>query len=237
MTDEADYWHVEPEWRGETVAILASGPSLTQEQVDLCMGRVRVVAINSSVQLAPHADILYFCDRRWFNWNKEDVLSFRGARVTLDNVQLKNEIDGLRCVKNVANQGYADKNWQVCTGRNSGYQAINMVGHLGVARIILLGYDMRVAPDPSDPRGYRTHFHGGHPTETRPEHFSDTMLPQFQHLPGPLATRGIGVVNCTPGSALTCWPMRDLEEVLQDESCLPNTRAAALQARGVCRGP
>jgi len=40
------------------------------------------------------------------------------------------------------------------------------------------------------------------------------MLPHFPTLQPALTERGIEVINCTPGSALTCFPMGNLDEVL-----------------------
>ena len=52
-------------------AIIASGPSLTQQQVDYCRGKAKVVVINDNYLRAPWADYLYFCDDKWFQWHKD----------------------------------------------------------------------------------------------------------------------------------------------------------------------
>jgi hypothetical protein len=70
---------------------------------------------------------------------------------------------------------------------------------LDASRIVLLGFDM-----------HGSHFFGAHPPElstTTPRRFKD-HLKQFE------AWRGCPVVNCTPGSALTRFPMGKLHEVL-----------------------
>jgi len=40
-------------WPGETFVCLASGPSLTQADVDYCRGKARVIAIKDVLHLAP----------------------------------------------------------------------------------------------------------------------------------------------------------------------------------------
>ena len=45
-------------WTGETVAILATGPSLTVPDDAAVRGRVRTIAVNDAVTIAPWADVL-----------------------------------------------------------------------------------------------------------------------------------------------------------------------------------
>jgi hypothetical protein len=56
---------LEPVWAGETAVLVASGPSLCPSDVDRVRGRARVIAVNDGYRLAPWADVLYACDRRW----------------------------------------------------------------------------------------------------------------------------------------------------------------------------
>ena len=53
-------------------AIIASGPSLTKEDVDAVRG-LNVIVINTSYWLAPWADILYACDGHWWDWHYENT--------------------------------------------------------------------------------------------------------------------------------------------------------------------
>src|SRR4030067_1089732 len=52
-------------WTGQTVAILASGPSLESESLDALRG-LPVIAINDSWRKYPNAEILYACDPPWW---------------------------------------------------------------------------------------------------------------------------------------------------------------------------
>jgi len=42
----------------------------------------------------------------------------------------------------------------------------------------------------------------------------EAMLPKFPTIVEPLRGAGVEVLNATPGSALTCWPMESLEKLL-----------------------
>ncbi len=206
----AEIWAVEPMWRGEVVVCIGGGPSLTQAQVDGCRGRARVIAINDAYRRAPWADILYFCDHRWWQWHRatSEFRAVTSARVTLD-ARVADADPGVRYVHNEgARKGLCLEPGHVFNGRNSGYQAINLAVQLGVARIVLLGYDMRAADG-------KTHWFGDHPTQTKPTIFGTTFLPWFETLSEQLDELGVEVVNATPGSALTAFPMTSLKDALR----------------------
>ena len=202
------YWRVQPEWRGETVAIVGGGPSLSADdvrQAQQANGRQRFIVINNAVELAPWADLLYFCDARWYEWHRERVQAFRGVRVTLENLPLQKELD-VRCLRDYGVHGFAPKADGVTNGRNGGYQALHLAAWLGAKRVLLLGFDMK-------PKGNRLHWHAEHPVATPPSVFAG-WLKAFATLAPHLKARGVEVINCTPDSALTVFPFLPLEAAL-----------------------
>lgn len=216
-------WRVPPIWTGETVALIASGPSLTRAQIEHCLDRGwRMIAINTSGRIAPEADLLYFCDRKWWHWHKDEdwLKAFLARRAivkgSIDDREAMGGIGGVNFLEldGVANLlltsplgykdvGYEHKPDRLAHGRNSGYAVMNFAGHLDVSRMILLGYDMDI-PDKG-----ASHWHGGHPTPSKRSNYG-VFRRLFPHLVRPLAARGIEVINATPGTKLTCFPMRDL---------------------------
>lgn len=203
------------DWTGAVVVLLGGGPSLTPEQVAACRGRAKVLAINNAVELAPWADLHYFCDRRWYEWHKETVKNFKGERATLENRDMAAELPGLLCLRQEGGpdgdvEGFGDAPDGVRTGRNSGYQAIQLAAHRGARRVVLLGFDMKAGADG------RVHWHAEHPRPSDPS-TPPSFIPHFRSLVAPLAARGVEVLNATPGSALDAFPRSTLEEAL----CLP----------------
>lgn len=198
-------WSVPREWDGETVFILAGGPSLVGVDVSHLPGRI--MAINNSWLLRPDSNVLYFCDRAWWDKHSEAVKSgFRGEH-TISIGDVPDPF--VRRLRNGGPTGL-DLNPQFLRhGANSGYQAINLAVHFGAKRIVLLGYDMKTD-------GEKTHWHGGHGQDAAVVGHTLTrrMLPQFGALVEPLAAAGVEVINATPGSALTCFPMQNLAEVV-----------------------
>lgn len=189
--------------RGGTVVCLGSGPSLTQADVDAVRGKATVVAINDAFRLAPWAEVLYACDAKFYYWHwLKGAREFAGLKFALDAAARR--YSGVTVLKKTGETGLELDPTGLRAGRNSGYQAINLAVHLGAARIVLLGYDMR--------SNGKDHFFGQHPDSSKPP-FS-ICLQRFETLVEPLRAAGIEVVNCTPESALTCFPMRPLREAL-----------------------
>lgn len=216
MPDEQGHrWRVEPVFAGRTIAVLGAGPSLTAADIE----RVRsagwpMVAVNNAHELAPDAAVHFFTDVRWHRWYGQSAAyrAFRGIRATLENWRIAASDPDLRALINHAREGLCFTPGRICNGGSSGYAAMNLALQLGAARLVLLGFDMRPAPDG------RTHFFGDHPTATPPEVYA-LMLSYFPTMLPELKARGIEVINATPGSALTAFQVRPLSELL-DADCV-----------------
>jgi hypothetical protein len=197
-------------WDGETAVVVATGPSLARADVEYCRGKCRVAVVNTSIQLAPWADLLYFADMKWFEHHRKEVLQFSGLKVTIENSAAAADQDP--AVKVVRNKG--DKPGPcldprgVHTGRNSGYQLLNVLMHAGIRRMILLGFDCRAV------KGKLWWFGEYGWASSTAGTLKNTFVPKFRTLAEPFRKMGIEVVNATPGSALDCWPMMDLRDAL-----------------------
>ncbi len=188
-------------WPGETVAILATGPSLCVQDIDACRAKsVRLLAIKDAIRLAPDADALYACDGHWWK-HYGPTLKYDGPKYSLDQIAAP----WATVLKNTGEMGLEREPTGLKTGRGSGYQAINLAVHLGATRIVLLGYDMQATKD-------RDHFHGAHPWKAIPPYA--TFLPMFRFLVKPLEALGITVVNASRVSALNDFPKMRLEQAL-----------------------
>jgi hypothetical protein len=89
----------------------------------------------------------------------------------------------------------------ISSGSNSGLLALHVAVKLGATRILLLGFDMR-----------GTHYFGPHPKplkNTTPDRYT-AFQEQFRRF----QPRGVEILNCTPGSALKCYPTGEIEKAL-----------------------
>lgn len=214
-----ELWTVPRLWPGETVAVAATGPSLTARDVERLKGRVRVIAVNDAFRLAPWADCLYFADFRWFMAHKDEVMAFRGMKVTIINSKEVVEHDpSVKVVGNDNEKGFEGlclRPDAVKTGRNSGYQGLNLSVHLaGPGKRLLTGFDMKRTV------GGLNHYFGDHPrnVQTNPQDpaIYRQWVEAFRTTLPDLKRAGVEVINCTRDTALTCFPCVPLENVLND---------------------
>lgn len=192
-------------WPGETVVCVASGPSLTREDVESVRGHARVIVVNTSYQLAPWADALWATDAQWWQWHPEAV-ACAGLKFSLGlGGTLPQGVGRLR------NDGYTGLCLDpsgIRNGRNGGYAAVNLSVHLGASRIVLLGYDMQ-------PSEGREHWHPEHPIPLSNQYTS--WRRHFETLVEPLRRAGVTVLNASRRTALECFPVVSLEQALLRE--------------------
>lgn len=212
-------WTVPPLWRGMTVAVLASGPSLlaSLQAVERAhrAGRLVAVATNSTgvatarsdgtvgPAAAPWADMLYGADAVWWRYHAAQALKFEGWKVTAS----QNEFRAVHYLRPTGLEGYDPTPGCIRTGGNSAYQAAHIAVQAGATRLLLCGLDLHANAG--------AHHHGEHPPALRtttPQSFA-RMRERWGTLARPLRELGIEVFNCSPGSALTCFPQARAEEV------------------------
>ncbi len=134
-------------------------------------------------------------------------MRFPGLKYTQDNCVV---FPAVRYIKSKVGPGLSFDRSVIHQGSNSGYQAIGLAVHLGVKRIILLGYDMKFGPEG------QVHHHGDHPKgmNNPAAGLFSAWIERFKTIVPDLERAGVEIINCTPGSALKCFPAAKLEEVL-----------------------
>jgi hypothetical protein len=200
-------------WPGQTICILASGPSLTAEDVARVQGRMPTIVVNTTYQRAPWADVLYASDFKWWRWHK-GAPDFAGLKYTL-SVAAAEKWAGLTALDNTGDLGLERQPTGLRTGKNSGYQAINLAVHFGARRIVLLGFDLQMT-------GGRKYWHGDHPIEVLDKKADmkkcqsrlQGFRVRFESIVEPLKAAGVEVINASRQTALTCFRRVSLEEVL-----------------------
>lgn len=211
-----------PDWSDEYVAVVAAGPSVTQEQVNLLRDRIHTVVINSSYELCLWADALYSCDEKWWFY-KDGAKDFTGLKVSQGGEASKvyPEIKNLTIAmcenipKSHSKRLMMNKYGEIGGGGHSGFQVMNWMAQIGVAGMLLIGYDMRV-----DGNG-KNHWHGRHPESGKHilnnpgDNNFRNWIPWMEAASVRLKSLGIEIVNCSEKSALTCFPKMSVEQVLE----------------------
>lgn len=184
-------------WQGQYVVCLASGPSLTTEQLiavwewQQMSPRHKVIAVNRTREVAPWADALFAMDAKWWKqYGRDAQKNFAGDLVA-----------GTRHAA-----VYGAKHFPGRYG-HSGAGAIAYVDACHAAKVLLLGYDG--APSAAG----RAHWHEDYAAPLT----NAASMPKW---PAQLAAVGRAVkaqvVNMTPGSHVACFPF-DAWERLNDK--------------------
>ena len=200
-------------WPDATIICVASGPTLTVEDVAYLRGRAPVVAVNDAIRLAPWAEVLYSSDRGWWRYY-DGVPDFAGLKVGIGwkagDASPIYRLPSVQVLAHTGAEGLELAPTGLRSGGHSGYAAINLAVHLGARRIVLLGYTC-------GPAHGRSHFFGRHPSglpESTDQHYA-TFRRAYATLVEPLAAAGVSVVNATPRSWITAFPCAPLSAALE----------------------
>lgn len=178
--------------KGKPCFILASGPSLTTEDIETVRQTgLPTIAVNCTWRVARFCSVLYAGDRKWWAAHIDDV-DIPAKRVTLNGAAAR--LYGLKHHRRKLVNGY-----------NSGMMAIDYALQKRASKVILLGYDCSVKNG--------IHHHGPHkethnPTAKR----CDIWQLQFKYIAD--LHKGADVVNCSRYTELKVFPKAKLEDVI-----------------------
>ncbi len=214
-------------WDGDTAVVIGCGPSLRQIDVERvgrarAAGKVRCVAVNDGFLWAGFADAHYAADSHWHGWMTKGIgkpalglaahevaqrwREFRGQKCTIQNSGANVTDDAVHMLRNRDfpnhGNGLSADPQALVTGRNSGFQAVNLAILAGATMIVLLGFDATPG-----------HFHGGHLRPT-PEGAYPLYVDAMDAAKDAIEAAGVDVVNCCLTSAIKAFRKVALESVL-----------------------
>lgn len=197
-----------PDWRGQACAIIASGPSTKAANVAQLHGRLKVLAIKQNVDLCPLADVVYGCDRPWWD-HRRGLPDFKGLKIAFDPGVNYPGVHKIRIRDKKLDDIIVDEPGVVGAGGNSGFQALNLAVQFGASRILLVGFDMT---DRSGPHWYgRNNWpKSNNPSESNFRRWRGA----FAKASITLATMGIEVVNASPISEIKTFKQMTVEQAL-----------------------
>lgn len=204
MHSPPDWW---PSWEGETVVIVASGPSAKDVPLEAARGKAKVITINSSWRLAPWSDILFACDYRWWE-RSEGWQAFEGMKLCIEKRACdKWGLGYVHCHK-PDDRIQLEPKGTVGWGGNSGFHCLNLAIQMQVKRVLLVGYDMRI--------DHGLHWHGAHGNGMHnPKAVNVVRWRNCVDGAAKVAEQqGIEVINCSPISTLTRYRKMEFEDAL-----------------------
>jgi hypothetical protein len=206
-------------WDGADVWIIGGGPSLRNFDPRILDG-CNVVATNEAFEMFPEADALVFADVGWWQRRHEAVLDKFGVNGGLGLIigrgpyrQVYRQ-QGALCIAFKSGLDWSEDR-RMLGGNNSGLIAINAAWLMGAKRCYLLGFDNKSLQVGKE---MRTNYHAKYPkvNGTRFQaRYREQFGPAFARAAKEMERCGLEVVNCTPDSALECFPKRRMEECLQ----------------------
>jgi hypothetical protein len=211
-----------------TAVILATGPSLTPAVLETArkgqeQGKWSVYGMNHVWRDFPTLDVFLACNKEYYEtWWGRGLREHKAERWHWDlDTCIK---FGLNYIPGKWKDGFSKDPSCIHYGHSSGFQVPQLAYHRGFRRLLLCGYDMRYAADydgrtrrvGSSPRHYFGEYEDqalNHwPSVKVKDGVHVELIDQFEKVKR--INTDVEIINCSPGSAMTCFPFNTLEECL-----------------------
>lgn len=202
---------LDPRWEGKTAVLIASGPSLTEEQCRHVAERhtddLVVVGCNDAYRMYPALDLLYAADKNWWKHHLNSVRPLGIPELCMPDKAYA-EQNGLTFILGKGGGELSTKRTHIHYASNSGFQIFNICFLRGVSKMILLGFDYTK-------HGGKAHWFGSHGEGMRdpPDDMGNWSKAYATSLPA-LEKAGVEVINCSPISLIQCFPKIDIAEAI-----------------------
>lgn len=208
---------------GDTIACIGTGPSLTLSQVEAVRARgFALFGCNNVHQVVPDLQVLFATNAQWWDyyWGRDDGPRMHACEKWTNNLESA-ERYRLNYIRSWNAPGLSTNPRRIHHGHSSGFCLLNLAFLAGAKRIILLGYDMRYAADydgrerkiGSNPRHYFGEYNSAlqhWPKVSVRDGVHVELIKQYEAV----AKQGfVEIVNCSPDSALNCFPALNIDEV------------------------
>lgn len=198
-------WTIPRIWEGKNVFIIGGGRSINsqRELIKSLFIKGPILAINNAWELEQYADMLYFADRQWYQWNKEELGWFKGKYIVTRSYIP--DRDGGPRVKDVKVLGkdwgsHLSENPSKVAGWCSGSNAINIAYLAGAKAAYLFGFDMQLG-----------RWHEKHQAKDD-DYYERRFIPSINCMAKQLVGK-MEVYNATPNSRLECFPFVTEEDI------------------------
>lgn len=182
------------------VIVLASGPSLTAEDIETAKGHT-TIAVNSTIFTAPHADYCCAYDDKWWEEYGDRVKRLPCKPISCS---IKSHIFGVDRIPKVSKNKFTGNS---AIGSSSGHHAICYAIMLGADTVILLGFDCQHT---NGKRHHHEDYPKGFGNADRPERW----IKEHETLSAGAEMLGVRITNCTRQTALKCYEQMPLSEAL-----------------------
>jgi len=195
--------------------VIGTGPSLTPEQIAK-VSHLRKFGANRAFEFG--VDVLHGCNYQFWDHYWPQVKDLPCHKWTT-RPELEGKYEGLNYIREEWIDGLSTDKSYIAAHHGTGPQVLNLALHYGCKKIILIGWDMRFNGKVTD-RNYTgdRHYFGedeltkNHWPRTGPQGELAGLIKEMETIHP--EDYDIEIVNCTPNSAMTCFPMADLDDVI-----------------------
>lgn len=197
--------------------VAGTGPSLTPYIAACNQARAsrkaRLFGCNNAI-FHLELDAHLACNYQWWDYYADQVRDYPCHKWTTRPESARN-YPWVRYIQERWIPGLSTDTSFIAAHHGSGPQILNMALHYGCKTMLLVGWDMAHRP------GLKRHFFGDGEYPEPMRHFTKGLGPNGELL-GLIREMetikpeeyGVSIINCTPGSAMTCFPMGNLEDYL-----------------------
>ena len=227
-------WRVPKIWEGGECWIIGGGPSMPRVfgVPESLIAEVRsrkeplnayspylsqihdrhVIGVNAAFMIGNWVDMVLMGDSGFYFKNRRELHQYPKIRIACNaNMMKRNDVHHVKFLArdNTHPFGISTRQGHVSWNLNTGAAAISLAHHLGVKRILLLGFDMKLGPD----RAQHWHFVYG-------KNLRDEALPFHRHLKGfsmiakDAKRLGIEILNLSDDTAIKEFKCVQLKDVL-----------------------
>lgn len=189
-----------PDWSGQTVLVVCTGPTLDIPAV--MASELPKIAVNTAYTIVPQADVHYAGDALFWRVHHARMLRVAQPRNYWTVDPGAAERLQLNHWKGVNRNGLGET--MVHLNGNSGAQAINLAYLFGARRILVAGMTMAA------PSGMR-HFHGDHEYPLVQSQCFDEWLHKLSAVARDAQRLGVEIINCDPESRATMFKQGEIE--------------------------
>jgi len=190
-----------PSLEGKTAVVIGGGASLTKEDCDYARDSdAFLIGVNDAYRMT-QLDCLYASDHPWIKYHWDALKDYAPCLLVTQTHVNGKPLD--LPMWTVEGKHGCDMSDSVLNfGGNSGFAAVHLASLWGAARVLLLGFDMRL-------NGGKRHWFGDHPGNMNKKSNYLTWVANFERANCPTP-----IINCSRDTALTCFPKATIEEVL-----------------------
>lgn len=189
------------DWQGQTVAIVASGPSIATFDFERIAG-LRTIAVKDGYKMVPNADVLMIGDHR-YSRRRENFEDYKGGLILYtDPVPLPEcwcADTRIQFIPKVPGRGLSINSRELRGTFTTTNLAINYAFLRGSKRILLVGVDGKPAKDG------RRWFNSDRKEDWHTRYSKQKW--GYNRLPDDLRKYGVAVFNLNPDTAITVFPI------------------------------